>query len=543
MNSLPNQQRSPIRQRPWLLFAVAGTLGLVIAACCCAERTRWLLFQSAQLALSSAAMAIPTGVLLAWLLVRTDLPARRLLLWVLLACVTIPLYLQAAAWDAGFGQQGWWQQVAAGISTRPLLSGMRAAVWVHAVAAIPWVVLIVAAEFWRAPQELEDAALLDGTPGQIAVTLSLPQIAGAALASLLWIVITVANEISVTDLYQVRTYTEELYVGFALDPVEDTTALQPAVVGVLPGVLLLGWLMLAALLVGWKLWPYRDENLQWTAPRIFPLRRWRWPGLLLLCLVLLVLIGVPLLNLLYKVGVTVDQVGDQRLRGWSMAKAVRLCCMAPWRFGEELGWSLVLAQTSSLLAVLMAFLLGWWSRRARLVRISAILVAAVLFAVPGPSLALWVIHFFQTTDSNWLAYLYSNSLAAPLIVLSLKAFPIVFLLIMNGLRRVPTGALEAARLAGAGDWRQLIFIVLPQQLHLLVAAWLVGMIIGLGDVAASILTVPPGVTTIAICIFALMHYGVEDQLAAICLFMVAATIAVTLLAALVGRRYYTAVRQ
>ena len=84
---------------------------------------------------------------------------------------------------------------------------------------------------------------------------------------------------------------------------------------------------------------------------------------------------------------------------------------------------------------------------------------------------------------------------------------------------------------GPRYWRQLTSIALPQLAPTLVAAWLVGVIIALGDLAASILTVPPGVTTVAIRIFGLMHYGVEDQLAAICLVQIGV---MTGLACLVG---------
>jgi iron(III) transport system permease protein len=67
-------------------------------------------------------------------------------------------------------------------------------------------------------------------------------------------------------------------------------------------------------------------------------------------------------------------------------------------------------------------------------------------------------------------------------------------------------------------------------------AWLAALAISLGDLAASILVVPPGVTTLSIRIFGLLHYGVEDQVAGICLAML---LVFTVLA---GTVYYLAVR-
>jgi iron(III) transport system permease protein len=61
---------------------------------------------------------------------------------------------------------------------------------------------------------------------------------------------------------------------------------------------------------------------------------------------------------------------------------------------------------------------------------------------------------------------------------------------------------------------------LPMRWSAAMVAWLAALSISLGDLAASILVVPPGVTTLSIRIFGLLHYGVEDQVAGICLAMI-----------------------
>src|SRR5208283_3408914 len=64
---------------------------------------------------------------------------------------------------------------------------------------------------------------------------------------------------------------------------------------------------------------------------------------------------------------------------------------------------------------------------------------------------------------------------------------------------------------------QLARIVLPQRIPALAVAWLIGLALATGDVSASILAVPPEAETLSIHIFNLAHYGVEDQVAGICL--------------------------
>ena len=65
-----------------------------------------------------------------------------------------------------------------------------------------------------------------------------------------------------------------------------------------------------------------------------------WGGGVAMWIILLV--AIPLGNLGFKLGVVVRQVGDERVRSWSLAKAVTVMVDAPFSFWEELTWSLTL---------------------------------------------------------------------------------------------------------------------------------------------------------------------------------------------------------
>jgi iron(III) transport system permease protein len=74
----------------------------------------------------------------------------------------------------------------------------------------------------------------------------------------------------------------------------------------------------------------------------------------------------------------------------------------------------------------------------------------------------------------------------------------------------------------------------------LALAWLLAMVVAVGDLAASILVVPPGVTTLSIRIFGLLHYGVEDQVAGICLALAVLVGGVLIVSIWLVRRLQTA---
>ncbi len=116
------------------------------------------------------AISVPLGTLLAWLLWRTDLPGRKFFLALLGVMIFVPLYLQAGAWQAGFGDQGWFTLAA---HTSAWLAGWRGAIWIHSMAALPWVVGIVGIGFKLIEPELEEQALLDGSARQVFFRVSL----------------------------------------------------------------------------------------------------------------------------------------------------------------------------------------------------------------------------------------------------------------------------------------------------------------------------------------------------------------------------------
>lgn len=121
-------------------------------------RTRQLAWGTLRVAGSVVGLSLLIGVPLAILLVRTDARGRRAAAWLLTVLMLLPLYLQAAGWQAGFGLQGWFTLLAGG---RTLLQGLPAAVWIHTAAAIPWVVVLVGLGLRFAEPDLEELAALD----------------------------------------------------------------------------------------------------------------------------------------------------------------------------------------------------------------------------------------------------------------------------------------------------------------------------------------------------------------------------------------------
>lgn len=464
------------------------------------------------LVLATLLVSLPLGTFLAMLLVRTDLPGRKLFAACLVVLLFVPLYLQCAGWLAGFGLQGWYSLIS---GTGPWLAGWRGAIWIHAMAAVPWVFLIVSAGLVFVEPDLEESALLDGSPLAVFWQVTLRRSAAALGAACLWVGIVAAGEMTVTDFFQVRTYAEEIYTEISTGATPEDLAL-----GWLPSLALIACLSVAGMLLCARMTPV-PRWPTWQQLPVFPLGAWRGPLTLLVGLIVTLLVGVPLGNLIYKAGLLAHPTDDGLVRSWSLLKSLQITATSPNHYAPEFGWSLGVGSLAATTAVVVGTLMAWLARQNRACAALTLLVTATCLTLPGPLLGLGLIWLLNRRELPWLTNLYDYSVLAPWLALSLRSLPPAVLIAWHALRSIPQEQLELALLDGAGPVRRLVWIALPQRRTALVIAWLVAFAFALGDLAASILVVPPGMMTLSIQIFSKLHYGQEDDVAGICLALIA----------------------
>ena len=489
-------------------------------------RARLLAGNTVWLAGTVATASVALGAPLAFLLGRTDVRGRNLLAILLLTLLLTPLYLQAAAWEAGFGLQGWFTSIVG----RPVfLEGWRGAIAVHTFAAIPWVTLIVGVGLRLAEPELEEEALLNGTPGQVFWHVTLRRAASAVAAAFLWVAISTAGEMTVTDLFQIRTYAEEVYTELALG--DNLTA---APWNLVPNLIATGWVIAAGLMLVSGLIPHDSHATQRTS-RPFRLGRWRWPASLLVIAAVGLLAGIPIGNLIAKAGTIVTRGAAGLDRSWSAEQCAAMVLESPLRFSREFFWSSIIGVLAATAAVMIGLGLAWSARRGGGRAVPAWLVIALTLALPGPLIGLGLIAVFSAADCSWLAWLYDRSIAAVTIAQVARALPLCTLVLWYALRTVPEEHLDSATLEGASALKRFFRIALPQRWPAVAAAWLVGLAIAWGELSASILVAPPGVTTLPIQIFGLIHYGVDDRVAGVSLAVITIFAVLSVLLAALAR--------
>jgi iron(III) transport system permease protein len=98
-----------------------------------------------------------------------------------------------------------------------------------------------------------------------------------------------------------------------------------------------------------------------------------------------------------------------------------------------------------------------------------------------------------------------------------RTFPYALLVLWPAVRALPREYIDAAVVDGLSPWQVCRRVALPLTWSALVAAWGVAFVLALGELPATNLVAPPGLTPISVVIWGLLHTGVESHLAGVVL--------------------------
>ncbi|MEO1525037.1 MAG: hypothetical protein AAFX06_06355 [Planctomycetota bacterium] len=481
----------------------------------------------------SGLIAAMIGVALAWSVSQLNTTSRflRLIrLYVLLCAITalaVPMILHAAAWEATAGKFGWltFSQTAARTYTgfAGQYGGMVACAWVHGLVGAALVALATWFGMTRIPVAVSEQARLDGQWGtawwRVLLPIAWPWVVGA----LLIVTMLAATEMTVVNLYGVRTLADEFYLRHAHQP----SSVSLLMVLVAPAALCIGIVTWATTL--------RRRIPPWSSKAVAREPISEAGGVargiaVMLALSLATLLTVfPLSGLVLKTGhqVTVDaDTGDASI-GWSLQQVSTTLGRAPAEFGREYVWTMILACLVPLLCVPLAWGLGAVSRSRAKLRSVLDFGSLLMFLIPGPMVGLLVIRFFAVPVPGFRE-LYTTSLLPTVLALSFRALPICYWILRTGYAATDTAVLDQASLE-LSWWRRLWWIDRGLLARPLALATLISAVYSSGDVPATLPVVPPEVVTVGTRLFALLHSGARYQEAALAFWYVAAVVTVTLL--------------
>src|SRR5262249_28315402 len=235
---------------------------------------------------------------------------------------------------------------------------------------------------------------------------------------------------------------------------------------------------------------------------------------------------IPLVALVLKLG-TVGAEGS-----WYGAAAGRYLAQATAVHGRTIVANVAAAFAVGAAAGVLALLACWQARDRCWLRAALLVSVAVAWAVPGPVVGIGL---KETIDravdlEHWLtgtmvlrSALYDGPSLLPVAWAWLvRWWPFAVAFLWPTVRLIPRELFEVARLGGATPGREFREVVWPSTRSAVAAAAVAVAVLALGELGASKLVATPDAPSFAHDVFAQMHYGAGNTLAAMCLLLLAA---------------------
>jgi iron(III) transport system permease protein len=459
------------------------------------ETSTWrLVWNTVLLAAGIVTASVLVGVPLAWLVTRTDLPARRL--WGAAAALplVIPSYVAAFCLLGFFGERGLLAD-ALGVERLPEIKGYWGSLLALTLATYPYVFLLTQAALRSLDPSLEEAARGLGTSGRRTfVRVTVPSLRPAVGLGALLVALYTLSDFGVVSLMNYDTLTRSIYIQYKslFDRAPAATL-----------ALLLVALTAVALVVEFR--TRRRGRLYRTGPgtqrpeRLVPLGRWKGPALAFCAAVTGIFLVLPAGVLGYWLG-----------RGIANERDLDVT----WREAlNSLGASALAAAAAVLVALPIAVLaLRYPSRTSRMLE----RLSYAGNALPGLVIALSLVFF----AARYASPVY-QTLALLVFAYVVRFFPQGLSGVESALERVNPRYEEAARGLGRNPLQTLVLVTVPLVRSGVLAGAALVFLSAMKELPATLLLRPIGFETLATEIWKLTQVGAYSQAALPALLLIA----------------------
>jgi iron(III) transport system permease protein len=470
-------------ERIWKLFA--NTLGLVLAV---------------------TAGAMFTGVTMAFLTERTDLPGKKIFRWMLAMPLAIPAYIGGIVHLALLRPRGGViPKLLEDLFGQPVFTpsplGFGGAAFILTLFMFPYVYLLSGAAFRTLHASLEEASRVFGrTPIQTLFQVTLPALRPGLTAGALLVALDILAEYGTVALLRYETFSSAIFVQ--LSGRYDRSAAS-----VLSGILVvlaIGILWSELRLQGRARFTQMESN--WRPAPMMLLGKWRIPAFLLV-------LGVVSASLLLPVGVLLVWSIQAFLDPETMSMLFHTGSQG---FGTYVWNSLWSSSMAAVIAVMLSLPVGLFAVRYPN-RFSKFLsrLSQVGYAIPGVVIALSLVLLIN----RFLPFLYATPFVV-VIAYVLRHMPQAVRASESALSQLSPSLEEASRVMGRTSLQTLWQVTLPLILPGLLAGGSLVFLTSLKELPATLLLRPAGFDTLAVRVWVWAGEGFYFQAAPAALLLV-----------------------
>ena len=445
-------------------------------------RTLWVVLRTVALMATVMVGCVVIATPLAWLTVRTDLPARAFWRVATMLPLALPSYIVGFAIAIGLGPRGTlqgWLEAAFGIERIPSIYGFPGAALTLIIISFPYALLPVRAALWNLDASLEESArALGQNRWQAFRSVTVPMLRPAILAGGLLTALYTLSDFGAVAMMRYETFTWSIFIQYGAALNRTLAAAWSLALIALALATVWGEHTVRESGAGGRY--YRSGSGAARQPQPVALGPWRWPALAYCAAVVLASLGLPLSILLYWTIRGVSAGEPLALLWQAAANSVGVSALAA-------AATLICAAPIAILAVRYPGPFSRWLER----------LGFVGFALPGIVIALGLVYL----GSRYATWLY-QSIAMLTVAYVTLFLPAAVGSLRASLVQVSPELEEAARSLGKRPIVVLLRVTLPLiRPGILTGAALV-FLLTMKELPATLILSPIGFTTLASSIWA-----------------------------------------
>jgi iron(III) transport system permease protein len=440
-----------------------------------------LLWNTFSLTAAVTVCAIAIGVSLAWVVIRTDLPGRKMWQWVLALPLVIPPYVGAVTYIIVFGPSGWarnfWRDSPWLVNTfgdYPLnIYSFWGVFFVLTMFTYPYVFLIASASLRKMNRNFEEVARSQGmSTAKIFWKVNLPFLRPAIGAGAILISLYVLSDFGAIAMLRYVTFTAAIYFQRASFDTASASVLSLV-------------LILLTIIILWieartrKRNKYYQTTNTFREPDILPLGKWQPLAVFYVGLVFVLSILLPIIVLVYWsiIGIGMGAL-DDRFFGFA------------WNSIKVSGFAAILCM---LLAMPIIYLK---SRYPSFISSGIDKLSYAGYALPGVIVGLGMIFIFN----NHIPALY-NTFYMIALAFVVRFLPQAMQAGEASLSLVSPRIDEAARSLGYPPWKVMFKVILPSIMPGVLAGGALVFVSSIKELPATLMLRPPGFDTLAVRVY------------------------------------------
>ncbi len=409
--------------------------------------------------------------------------------WLLFMTLPVPACVHSLAWlrwNGVLNNTGWLV-----VSSR----GWLMAWFVQSLALLPVAVLIIAGGVLAINKEQIFAAQLLGNDTRFLVSLLPRYLKPQILATLAIVFMLTINDYAIPSVFSVNVYALDIFVEYSSSLSVLRTILKSLPLTLIQAAVLLAILGLISevFLSGRK----QDANdVALTFPKSVQVI-----SSLALILVLVQMLGLVSVILL-----------DRNM--WQELGSTLISTSA------DLATSLSISAITLILGIPVIYTTASWLNQTRF-RKAGLFLVILPTVLPASLIGAAYINLFNHPATNWI---YNSALMPGLAVLA-RFMPFGVLVTLAWIKRMDQNLVNAALLVEGREWRNALRIKLPMiSAGLLIGSALI-VLFGIGELGATILVLPPGMSTVTVRLYNYLHYGATEMVLGLS-FMILAVIVI-----------------